>query len=81
MPQISWTHQILIFVPSTASKEDKEEIANNFPYREADQLGIITHQVLIHLTGYLSREQVKWLTSQKTKGLISRWRVFPFTRM
>jgi hypothetical protein len=81
MPQITWTHQLLVFVPSAASEADKEEISSNFPYREADQLGIIRHQVLIHLTGNMNKEQVIWLTSQKDNGKISRWMVLPFTRM
>jgi hypothetical protein len=79
MHQITWTHQMLIFVPSTASKEDKEEIGSNFPYREADRLGVIRHQVLIHLTGYLSKEQLKWLRLQKKEGKVTRWWVLPQT--
>ncbi len=77
----TWTHQILIFVPSTASEEDKEEVAGNFPYRDADQLGVIRHQVLIHLTGYLNEEQRNWLIQQRNEGKITRWAVPPQTRM
>ena len=78
MTQATWTHQIRIFVPSSV---DKEEIANVFPYRDNDQLGSTATQVLIHLTGNLSNEQLNWLRLQRKEGKVTRWWVLPQTRM
>jgi len=58
-----------------------EEVKNGFPFRENDQIGMITSGVLIHLADNLNEEQVKWLTSQKDKGKISDWYVLPTSAM
>ena len=58
-----------------------EEVKNGFPFRENDQIGMITSGVLIYLADSLNEEQVKWLASQKDKGKISDWKVLPMTRL
>ncbi len=58
-----------------------EEVKNGFPFRENDQIGMITSGVLIHIADNLNEEQVKWLTSQKDKGKISDWYVLPMSAM
>ena len=54
-----------------------EEVKNGFPFRENDQIGMITSGVLIHLAGNLNEEQVEWLDTQKDKGKIIDWKVLP----
>lgn len=64
-----WTHQVGIYATNA---DTRKEIEDYFPYRDGDWLWREGYQILIHLAGYLSKDQLKWLRLQKREGKIIR---------
>jgi len=79
MTHLRLTHQLYVYTPSSASRE---EVERGFPLRETEgMMSSPPRYVYILLIGDLNDEQLNWLTSQKAEGNISDWKVTPISVM
>jgi hypothetical protein len=73
MTHLPFTHQLYVFTPSLANRE---EVERGFPLRKTEgMMPSPLRYVYIYLVGRMNEEQVKWLVAQKDKGKIGGWNV------